>query len=90
MLLMEAVREKWTDERLDDMRAQMGDGFNRVDGEVRMLRSEMRNEFAAVRAEMGTRFEPTQRLIIQVGAGMFATMLIGFLGVIVTMIFAAR
>jgi hypothetical protein len=36
---------------------------------------------------MNSRFEATQRLIIQVGAGMFGTMVIGFVGLIVTMIF---
>jgi hypothetical protein len=28
---MEAVRDKWTDERLDDMNARMGKGFDRLD-----------------------------------------------------------
>lgn len=76
------MREKWTDERLDDMNARMGEGFRRLDGEVRGLRSDMTREFAAVRAEMNSRFEATQRLIVQVGGGMFVTMVVGFLGVI--------
>jgi hypothetical protein len=76
------MREKWTDERLDDMSARMSEGFYRLDDELRGLRSDMRAEFAAVRAEMNTRFEATQRLIVQVGGGMFVTMVVGFLGVI--------
>ncbi|HEU4739149.1 MAG TPA: hypothetical protein VFS54_08730 [Solirubrobacterales bacterium] len=43
-------REKWTDERLDDLQAEMRAGFARVDGEIKELRREMnamnRNMFA--------------------------------------------
>ncbi|HMI80736.1 MAG TPA: hypothetical protein VK480_03005 [Solirubrobacterales bacterium] len=73
---MAAVREKWTDERLDDMNVRMAEGFQRVDADLRELRSDMNN-----------RFEAMQRLIVQVGGGLFGTMLIGFLGLIVTMFF---
>lgn len=69
---MEAVREKWTDERLDDLNERVTDGFRRVDADLRELRSDMK---------------ATQRLIIQVGGGMFGTMLIGFVSLIVTMVF---
>lgn len=73
---MEAVREKWTDERLDDLNARMSEGFDRLGKDIRDVRGEMNN-----------RFEATQRLIVQVGAGMFGTMVIGFVGLIVTMVF---
>lgn len=79
--IMAAVREKWTDERLDDMNARVSEGFNRLDEDMR----EVRAEIASVRTEMGTRFEATQRLIIQLSAGMFGTMVTGFTGLIVTM-----
>lgn len=39
-------------------------------------------DFRELRGEMNSRFDTTQRLIIQIGAGMFATLVIGFLGVI--------
>jgi hypothetical protein len=84
---MEAVRDKWTDERLDDMNARMSESFARVDGELRTLRSDMRSEFGAVRGEMSDRFDSTQRLIIQVGAGLFGTMTVGFLGMMLTLLF---
>ncbi|HET9153768.1 MAG TPA: hypothetical protein VFN85_06605 [Solirubrobacterales bacterium] len=80
---MEAVRDKWTDERLDDLNARMGKGFDRLDKDIRELRSEV----AGVRGEMSDRFEATHRLIIQVGGGLFGTMAIGFVGLIVTMVF---
>jgi hypothetical protein len=77
---MEAVREKWTDERLDDMKARMGEGFDRLDKDAR----EVRAEVAGVRTEMNSRFESVQRLIIRVGGGLFGTMLVGFLSILVT------
>jgi hypothetical protein len=64
---MEAVREKWTDERLDDMNARMAEGFQRVDSDLRELRADMK---------------AMQRLIIQVGGGLFGTMVIGFLSLL--------
>lgn len=77
---MEAVREKWTDERLDDMNGRMGEGFDRLDKDVR----EVRSEVGELRAEMNTRFEAMHRLIVQVGGGLFGTMVVGFLGLVLT------
>ena len=100
---MEAVREKWTDERLDDMNGRVSEGFNRLDEDIREVRSEIagvrkevagvRKEVAGVRTEvaevrvdiveeMNRRFEATHRLIIQVGGGLFGTMAIGFLSLL--------
>lgn len=68
---MEAMREKWTDERLDDLNARVSEGFQRVDAELRELRADMK----AMQQAM-------QQLIIQVGGGLFGTMLVGFLGLL--------
>lgn len=70
------MREKWSDERLDDLNARVAEGFQRVDADLRELRTDMNSCFEAI-----------QRLIIQVGGGMFGTMVIGFIGLIVTMVF---
>lgn len=72
------MREKWTDERLDDMNVRMGNGFDRLDRQILDVRGEIRD----LRTEMNSRFETTQRLIVQVGGGMFVTMVVGFLSVI--------
>jgi hypothetical protein len=72
---MESVREAWTDERLDDLNDRVNDGFR-----------EMRTEFRAVRGEMSTQFAAQQRMMIQLFGGMFATMLVGFLGTIAAVI----
>jgi archaellum component FlaC len=88
---MEAVREKWTDERLDDMNDRMGEGFDRLDKDIREVRSEiagLRGGVNGLRSEMNSRFEAMHRsmhrLIIQVGGGLFGTMTIGFLGLVLT------
>ncbi|HWC09552.1 MAG TPA: hypothetical protein VG458_10910 [Solirubrobacterales bacterium] len=38
---METMREAWTDDRLDDLRDEMRRGFDRMDADVRDLRSEV-------------------------------------------------
>jgi hypothetical protein len=54
--IMETMREAWTDERLDDFRAEtarrfdevdrhMEAGFRRIDEDIRGLRSEMNQKF---------------------------------------------
>ncbi len=77
---MESMREKWTDERLDDLNTRVSEGFSRLDEDIR----EVRSEIAGVRGEMNTRFEATHRLIIQVGGGLFGTMVVGFLSLVLT------
>jgi hypothetical protein len=49
---MEAMREKWTDGRLDDLNHRVDEGFNETRHEFRALRLEMRTEFAAVRTDL--------------------------------------
>jgi len=43
-------REKWTDERLDDLNKKVDKGFDRVDGEIKDLRREMNERFDKVDA----------------------------------------
>jgi hypothetical protein len=45
---MEAARKTWTDERLDDLSQRMDKGFDRVDADLREVRSEMNTRFTAV------------------------------------------
>jgi uncharacterized coiled-coil DUF342 family protein len=48
---MEAVRDAWTDERLDDLNGRVDHGFAEVGRQLQAQRSETRAEFAAVREE---------------------------------------
>ncbi len=68
---MEAMREAWTDGRLDDLNQRVDDGFK-----------EMQEEFRAVRVEMSS----TYRTLLQVFLGGFALMLVGFAGTIATIL----
>lgn len=47
---MNAVREAWTDDRIDDLAHRMDAGFDRVDRDIREVRAEMRAGFDAVNA----------------------------------------
>jgi hypothetical protein len=66
---VERARATWTDERLDDLVRRMDDGFNRLDADLRAVNS---------------RIDTLQRTMIQVAAGMMATFVAGFLGLIAT------
>jgi hypothetical protein len=90
---MAAVRDVWTDERLDDLNHRVDSGFEEVSREFQALRLEMRTEFAAVRSEMATEFAAVRgemaamnRTLIQVGAGFMVTMFVGFAATIATVL----
>jgi hypothetical protein len=64
---MEAMRETWTDERLDDLTHRVDAGFNEVNREFRALRLEMAS---------------LNRTMLQIGAGAIAIFAIGLLGLV--------
>jgi hypothetical protein len=73
---MEAMREAWTDGRLDDLNHKVDEGFRRVDADLRGLRSEVRS----LGAEVNGRFDALQRVLILSHAGIVAALI----GVIAT------
>jgi hypothetical protein len=77
---VERTRATWTDERLDDLARRMEDGFNRVDTELRSLRTEMNSSFG----EVNGRLDALQRRMIQFAGAMMVTFVAGFLGLIAT------
>ena len=61
-------REKWTDERLDDLNKKVDDGFADTKAAIAETKAEMREGFARVdmeirelRKEMNARFEAVNR-----------------------------
>jgi chromosome segregation ATPase len=86
-------RANWTDERLDDFARNTDRRFDEVerrfDGVDRRIDSveaslrELRTDMNAHSGRMETRFDDLYRAILQVGAGMFVTIVIGFAGLIV-------
>jgi hypothetical protein len=97
---MEAMRDSWTDPRLDDLNHRVDSGFKETSREFQALRLEMRAEFAAVRSETATEFSSVRgeiaglrtemaamnRTLIQVGAGAMVTMFVGFAATIATVL----
>jgi tetrahydromethanopterin S-methyltransferase subunit G len=87
-------REKWTDERLDDLnkkvedgfaetKAEMREGFARVDGDMKDLRREMDERFDKVDKrfdKIDERFEALNRALLS-GAVVIIAALIGLIGV---------
>ncbi len=57
---MEAMREAWTDERLDDLSKRVDQGFDRVDRDIRDLRAETSSRFD----RLETRFDSMQRMTL--------------------------
>jgi hypothetical protein len=57
---MEAVRKRWTDERLDDLNHRVDDGFRRVEDDLRAHRVETKTALISLRAEMNERFDKVE------------------------------
>jgi len=70
---VERARATWTDERLDDLSRRIDGGFNRIDGDLRELRS-----------EMNARFDALHRLMIQFSGGMFIAVVATLVSVVLT------
>lgn len=65
---MPAMRESWTDQRLDDFAAHNDRRFDAVDAEIRDLRAEMNARFEKIDArfeKLDARFEALQRTMFQ-------------------------
>lgn len=65
---MHVMRETWTDARLDDLNHRVDQGFNRVDADIRTLRSEvgdLRSETKAGFERVDERFEAMHRLLLR-------------------------
>lgn len=91
---MNVVRDKWTDERLDDLSKHMDEGFRDLRGDIRDLRAEMRDLRAEMHdlrketnsgfARVDARFDALNRTILQVGGGLAGAVLVGLMGLIAT------
>lgn len=71
---MEAVRESWTDERMDDLKDQVVEQGRRTEARFASLES----RFDSFEARVDARFESLQRSMIQ----LFAVGLVTFVGLI--------
>jgi hypothetical protein len=49
---VEAMRQAWTDERLDDLAKRVDDGFRESREDLRSFRIEVKADFASIRTDM--------------------------------------
>jgi tetrahydromethanopterin S-methyltransferase subunit G len=68
---MEAMRESWTDARLDDFAAHTDRRFDQVDRRFDSLERRMENGFA----EINARFDSLQRTLFQLGGGVIVALI---------------
>jgi hypothetical protein len=64
--------------KVDKLEKKVDDGFAEVRAEFKNVRTEMREDFREVRGEIGA----LHRLTIQLFAGMWLTMILGFAGIL--------
>jgi hypothetical protein len=87
------VREAWTDERIDDLKEHMDEGFRELRADVRSLKGEMgevrgeigkiREEVGELRGEVKAGFAALNRTL-QIAFGLIGVVLAGMLGLIGT------
>lgn len=83
------VREAWTDERLDDLKDHMDEGFREVRAELLQQRGEMARQkdmdarFEAQQRHMDARFDALNRTM-QIGFSLSGAVLVALIGLIGT------
>lgn len=96
---MEAMRESWTDDRLDYLKRRVEDGFRLVDERFKLVdkrfeQIDKRFEQVDKRLDriesglhaIGTELHATHHLLAQLGAGLLTVVILGFLGVIAALV----
>jgi hypothetical protein len=67
------VREAWTDERLDDLKEHMDEGFRELRADLRQQREEAAAEFAAVRSQLSAESTALRKDFAEVKSGVAST-----------------
>jgi hypothetical protein len=78
---MEAMREAWTDDRLDDLNRKVDEGFRGVDTDIRELRGEMNERFDKVNErfdKIDDRFYAMQRTMLFGALALSSAFVAGF------------
>jgi chromosome segregation ATPase len=82
---MEAMRESWTDERLDDFRAETARRLDGIDAKLEKIdeRFERLEERLDLKFDrVNARFDDLYRALIFLGGGAIVTFVVGFAGLI--------
>ena len=75
-------REKWTDERLDDLSKKVDDGFAETKAEMREGFARVDGDMKGLRAEMNARFDSLSQILI----GGAVAIIVALIGLIATLI----
>jgi hypothetical protein len=73
---MEAMRQSWSDDRLDDLNRRVDDGFRDLRAEIRGVRGEvsgLRAEIHEGRRHVDDRFDRLNQTLMVIGGGLIAT-----------------
>ena len=70
-IIMETMRQSWTDDRLDDFRSETQRRFDKVEAEISDLRSETKAGFESLNA----RFDSLQRVMLQFSGALIAVLI---------------
>lgn len=68
---MEAMRQSWTDDRLDDFRGEVNRRFDEVNGRLDRIES-----------RLDDRFDGLQRTLLLTGGGIIATLIAGIVSLV--------
>lgn len=77
---MQTMRQSWTDERLDDFRAETAQRFGAVDKRFDAVENKMQAGFERLDAKM----DALQRTLMQTGGGIIATLIAGIVTAVIT------
>jgi hypothetical protein len=72
-------RVTWTDERLDDLSRRMDAGFERVDRDIRDLRSEMHAGFGELRSELRSEINQLRAVMYRFGGLVMGTLVVSMI-----------
>lgn len=75
---MQTIRQSWTDERLDDFRAETARRFNTVDQRFDAVDQRLDRIETAIEA-LNDRFYGLNRTLMQMGGGIIATLIAAIL-----------
>lgn len=82
---MEAMRQSWTDDRLDDFRGEVNRRFDEMAADVNRRFDEVDKRLEKVDGRLNGldgRFDALQRTLVLTGGGIIATLIAGILSLI--------
>jgi hypothetical protein len=82
-MAMMMARDMWTDERLDDLAAQIDKRFDRIEADIREVKTDLKSLHSEMNgrfSEMNSRFDSMQRTMIIGFVTLFASIVASVIG----------